>query len=132
MTYYDYEFFLEFSSKEEYLQKRSLWRETYKNLSLEIRHNKNVNKEYFRAKARVINSLGLNTRYWYQWEDHQRRSYHELLKEECDKIPASKKEYTGFYDATEMLEIRHQQKELSKEQREKALMEYLSTPFLYD
>ena len=131
MTYYDikeifYEFFLEFSSKEEYLLKRSLWREIYKNLSLEIRHNKNVNKEYSRAMARVINSLGLNTRYWYQWEDHQRRSYHQLLKEECDKIPASKKEYTKYYDATELLEIRHEQKKLSKEQREKAMNNILS------
>jgi hypothetical protein len=106
---YDTDFFLEFSSKEEYLSKRSLWRQIYKNLSLEIRHNKNVNKEYFRAMARAsTNSLSS-------------RSYHQLLKEAYDKIPKSKSEYTKYYDATELLEIRHEQKKLSKEQREKAL-----------
>lgn len=99
MTYPDYEYFLEFSSKEEYLQKRSEWREAYKNLSDEIRHNKNSCKEVCRFFSET-----------------------KKPKKPWNEIPETIREYTRYYDATKMLEIRHQQKALSKEQREKALV----------
>lgn len=128
MTYYDTEFFLEFSSKEEYLYKRSLWRETYKNLSLEIRHNKNVSKithrNYSKSFEEACKIYANNVRDWNFYlkiDEIMNDPLPESGVIKRSELPKSKNEYTKYYDATELLEIRHEQKKLSKEQREQAL-----------
>ena len=95
----NYSYFLDFSSKEEYLAKRQEWREIYKFLSEELRHNKQVHK----------------------WQC-RRYSNHKKPIIFPDPFPVYKKYACDFINPVKMLEIRHQQKVLSKEQREKALV----------
>lgn len=112
------EYFTTFSSKEEYLLKRSEWRDLYRRLSLDIRHNKHVKKEQFRAVSRVEKSLCIVGQYWYQLPDSKMREYRKELLQEQIKIPDARR---IWYDATELLKVRHEMKDLSRQQREESL-----------
>lgn len=92
---FNYEYFLIFSSKEEYLEKRKEWREIYDLLSKELRNNKQVHK----------------------WVS---RRYSSPKKPFVfpDPFPIYQREFSGLICPTKMLNIRHGMKELSAKQRQ--------------
>lgn len=115
------EYFTTFSSKEEYLVKRTEWRDLYQRLSEDIRHNKHVHKEHCRAFSKVVRILDIEGKYWYRLTDLKRKQYHEELAKERSKIPNKRIALTHWYDPTELLKVRHEMKELSRQQREESL-----------
>lgn len=120
------EYFLEFSSKEEYLKKRTEWRAIYKWLSKAIRHNKQVDKASARAFSLIEHRMVKSSKLpGYGWLGHYLWSskISEEVKEEVRsrrklaeaKIPERIK--TGWLDATDLLKIRHLMKRKSALQR---------------
>lgn len=123
------EYFLEFSSKEEYLKKRTEWRAIYKWLSNAIRHNKRVLKSEARAFSLVEHRMvkaGKFPGYGYASSLHYHCSLGRFSKDSLeefksrrkvaeDKIPKPVK--TGWLQATDLLEIRKLMKEESVRQR---------------
>lgn len=119
-------YFLEFSSKEEYLKKRDEWRTIYKWLSKAIRHNKHVCKARVKANAKIYRRM--NKKGWYLYslaigrENYSNglAEYNERVKKATADIP---KELSWDYvDAPQMLEIRQEMKVKSSRQRELSLM----------
>lgn len=123
------QYFLEFSSKEEYLSKRSEWRTLYKWLSKAIRHNKRVYKAEARAFSLVEHRMvkaGKLPGYGYASSLYYHCSLGRLTKESLEefisrrkaaeaKIPKPIK--TEWLQATDLLEIRKLMKEESVRQR---------------
>lgn len=119
-------YFLEFSSKEEYLAKRAEWRELYKWLSKAIRHNKQVWKANARAssmiehrmvKAQKLPGYGYAHPHYCsrQCSGESVKEYKSRLKTAKSNIPQRIK--TEWLDATDLLEIRKLMKEASAHQR---------------
>jgi hypothetical protein len=119
-------YFLTFSSKEEYLQKRSEWRTLYKWLSKAIRHNRNVDK----AKNRAFNLIELRmirggkipahrTAAHFVWSPDcgkdVREEFHRRLKRSEEGIP--KRVSNLHLDPCELLKIRKEMKSESSRQR---------------
>ena len=94
------DYFLTFSTKEEYLLKRSEWRYLYNLVSDELRNNK---------------------LYW-KWTCR----YYSKPKVPFifpDPFPRLKKEWTRLIYAPQFLELRHKMKILSAKQREESLID---------
>lgn len=116
------DYFLEFSSKEEYLKKRAEWREIYKWLSNAIRHNKRIWKAKIKANDKIYRRMKKKGWYFYTTslssEDYLsgKAEYRERVKRATADIP---KEISWSYvTATQMLEIRQRMKIESSRQRE--------------
>lgn len=120
------QYFLEFSSKEEYLTKRTEWRELYKWLSKAIRHNKQVWKADARASSKIEHRMVKAQKfagYGYvhphycsrQCSEDSVEEYKSRLKIAKSNIP--QRIQTEWLDATDLLEIRRLMKEGSARQR---------------
>ena len=117
------DFFLNFSTKDEYLKKRQIWRDIYKWLSATIRHNKKVDKAHSKAKAKVYRRMMKKGWCLYSYRcsyDHKTglTEYRERLKVATKDIPNQKSQYVK---ATDMLKIRKAMKEKSCKQRAASL-----------
>jgi hypothetical protein len=119
-------YFLTFSSKDEYLQKRSEWRTLYKWLSKVIRHNRNVDKAKNRAfnlielrmvKGGKLPSCGCMCHYLWSTNlsDETRKEFRNRLKKAEDTIP--KRISYLYLDPCELLKIRQEMKSESSRQR---------------
>ncbi len=118
------EYFLEFSSKEEYLKKRDEWKQIYKWLSKAIRHNKNVWKAHIKANAKIhcrMNKKGWNMYRMMPREEYSAglAEYNKRVKNATANIP---KNVSFYIDPTQMLEIRKYMKEKSSNQRKLSLI----------
>jgi hypothetical protein len=122
------DYFLDFSSKEEYLTKRSEWRELYKWLSRAIRHNKKSNKIELKTRAKIMNRMnkkGWNG--WYCYPSSNRDEFESGLAEFNSRVQVALSgfpEEVSLYglDATELLGIRKEMKVESSKQREASLL----------
>jgi hypothetical protein len=122
-----FEYFLEFDSKEEYLQKRSEWKEMYKWLTRAIRHN----KKYDRITGKIWHKLmkRMHKKGWtgvyMSWVDDietynkGRDEFNARYKVAVTGIPEPVS-LLGL-DATELLTIRAEMKVESSKQREASL-----------
>lgn len=88
-------YFLTFSDKEEYLLKRAEWRKLYKALSSELKNNK----------------------FYRKWES-RKYSAPKAPFVFPDPFPRLVRALSGRVNAQKLLEVRHEQKRLSKLQRE--------------
>jgi hypothetical protein len=105
-------YFLEFSSKEEYLQKVQTWKSLYKALSQAIRHNKQRNKKLTSAQSIVqhrMNKAGKATNWWSLVKDNPNYAEYkrrvELATSGIDKTTMKEP-----YDPTFLLKIRGEMK----------------------
>ena len=123
------EYFLDFSSKEEYLTKRDEWRAIYKWLSKALRHNKKVDKAYLKANAKVQNRMARKG--WTPYPPYQETKTEKWsagLSEMRDRVKDATSGITDeigiarCLNATELLSIRKFMKEYSRKQREKSLL----------
>lgn len=133
------EYFLEFSSKEEYLKKRTEWREIYKWLTKAIRHNKNAFKIELKTRHKILNRM--HKKGWddmhishcksrltvYSWisvkRKEENKEFYDEYHSRCDAALTSTPDKVSLHglDATELLEIRAKMKVESSKQREASL-----------
>jgi hypothetical protein len=114
-------YFLEFSSKEEYLKKRQEWREIYRYNSVITRYNKRVEKQFIKAKFKIYRRMNKKNWYFY-WSGMTRETYQPGLAEYKERLEKATKNipkplYTVI-NPTEFLKIRKQMKIESSKQRE--------------
>lgn len=121
------QYFLEFSSKSEYLEKRSEWRTLYQWLSKTIRHNKRVHKAYSRTFSLIVHRMVKSSKFSaYSWKARTfvgseiKEEFKSRLKVSKTKIP--ERIETKWLDATDLLEIRKMMKEESMRQRKLQLV----------
>lgn len=123
-----HQYFLEFASKEEYLEKRAEWRRLYKWLSKAIRHNKRVCRANARASSMIEHRMVKAQKlpgYGYvhphycsrQCSEESVEEYRSRLNTAKSSIPQRIK--TERLDATNLLKVRQLMKEESIRQREK-------------
>jgi phage pi2 protein 07 len=122
-------YFLDFSSKEEYLTKRDEWKAIYKWLSKALRHNKKVYKAYLKANAKVQNRMAKKG--WTPYPPYQETKTEKWsagLSEMRDRVKVATSGIPDgigtvlCLDATKLLEIRKFMKEDSRKQREESLL----------
>jgi hypothetical protein len=100
------EYFLEFSSKEDYLQKVQTWKSLYKLLSYAIRHNKKAHKATLRAQSLVQHRMIKAGKYW--WATVH---YAEYIKRRDAAFSRVAKPYLDEpYNPTYLLKIRGEMK----------------------
>lgn len=117
-------YFLEFSSKEEYLRKRDEWRQLYKWLSKTIRQNKKVSKAYQSAFTKIRDRMAKKGWSYYpsiKSEDYLKgfSEYETRARNARHNLPKGVSERS--LDPTEMLRVRREMKEESRRQREKVV-----------
>jgi 2-keto-4-pentenoate hydratase/2-oxohepta-3-ene-1,7-dioic acid hydratase in catechol pathway len=100
------EFFLNFSSKEEYLQKVQVWKSLYKLLSHAIRHNKKASKARLRAQSLVQHRMTKAGKCWFVTSN-----YAEYLKRRDKALSMLPNDFLHEpYDPTLLLKIRSEMK----------------------
>jgi hypothetical protein len=115
------EYFLTFSSKDEYLRKREEWKTLYKWLSKVIRHNKAVFKSRQKATAKIEKRMAKKG--WVPWNyTLSREEYSTGLSEFKDRVKTASSGIpeeicTRRLDPTLLLKIRKKMKEESSRQR---------------
>ena len=105
-------YFLEFSSKEEYLQKVQIWKSLYKLLSQAIRHNKKVIKSLLRAQSLVQHRMNKAGNTW--WAADCQKEY---IKRRNAALSRVRKPYLDEpYNPTHLLKTRAEMKAKSIKQ----------------